>query len=330
MLDNFESYKNTIETQNRIFEMNKDKRMLLNGTLVRKTREKLGITLAKVTEEVLNNQNISLSTLMRIEKSDAFEAKQIQVDILSKALRTPSEGLLCSPSDTRVANVLMHRVTEGQQLISLIDNLHGSIWQIPSEPRTASARESILELCKHLDDMNGSYQDYPKKIEGTLSKLEKQFQLRNLLDRLSEDQVHVYVGKHYRFEAIVTEDLSDILYDPNGQPVFANAWNTCWAGVLERDWIEALEKAGNTSMENYGFRDLLAVTFMMDEEPSDSIISRFDVDPTNLLTKDNPNVRRQFEFWDHNANCVSNGEPPLTWDEFSNRGRQTRHLSKSD
>ena len=63
----------------------------------------------------------------------------------------------------------MHRVTEGQQLISLIDNLHGSIWQIP-EPRTASARESILELCKHLDDMNGSYQDYPRK-SGTLSKL---------------------------------------------------------------------------------------------------------------------------------------------------------------
>lgn len=303
--------------------MSKEQKMLINGALVRKTREKLGITLAKVTEEVLNNQNISLSTLTRIEKSDAFEAKQIHVDILSKALRTPSEGLLCSPSDRRVANVLMQRVTEGQQLYNLINELHGAIWQLPSEPSNESARAAILELCSHLDDMNGSYQDYPKKAESSLTKLEKQFQLRSLLDRLSQEQVHVYAGTHYRFEAIVTEDVSDILYDYKDHPVYAYGWNTCWAGVLERDWIDALQKSGNTIMENYGFRDLLAVTFISAEEASESIISTFEVDPTNLLSKDNPHVRAQFDFWESNAKRSAAGEAPFTMDEYATQFKKS-------
>ena len=222
----------------------------------------------------------------------------------------------------------MQRVTDGQQLYSMIDELHGAIWQLPSEPSSASARDATLKLCKHLDDMNGSYQDYPKKAESSLNKLEKQFQLRNLLDRLSNEQVHVYAGTHYRFEAIVTEDVSDVLYDRNDHPVYATGWSTCWAGVLERDWIDALEKSGNTIMENYGFRDLLAVKFTTSDEPNDNIISTFEVDPTNLLSKDNPHVRAQFDFWASNAQLSAAGEAPMTMEEYKAQDKKSPNPSK--
>ena len=307
--------------------MKHENKLLINGAVVKKIREKLGITQAKVTDTLLDGHRISQSTLARIEKTAAFEAKQIQLDILSEALRTPAEGLLCAPSDTRIASVLMQRILDGEQLYNLTRILHGAVWNIPNEPRNVKAREAVLDLCSKLDDMNGSYQYYPKPAESELMKLKEQFLLRDMLDRLQEENIQVYAGTHYRFEAIVSADINEELPDEKGNPTYSSGWCTCWAGVLEKEWIDALEKAGNTFMEDYHFRDLLAVTFLEGEGLDENIISTFEIDPTNLLTSEKRQSRQEPDFWENNVKRATIGEAPLTYAEFREKLLSSKNQS---
>ena len=300
--------------------MNDTNKVKINGKLVKKMRKVRNKSLDKIAQTTLGNQGISKRTLLRIEAQNTYLAKPDQVNLLAKALDISPEMLYCNQSNERKATIALNRITEGRQLADLMQQLHGAVWDISFEPDATEGREHVLETCTYLDTLNKARQIYPKKDLTPIEKLKREYECRELIDKLNINNIGVFAGKHFRFEPVVSEDVHfDSLEAENAS--YAVGYEKIWAGPLDEEYVDYLAKIGNTIMEGYDFRDLIAVSFKKIVEEEDEqleTLATFDVYPGKAISipSDHSDKNQKLNFWQTNAIRVNDGKEPLTWWEY--------------